>query len=86
MPITLFFLAIKTLARKRCDNSLIQGVNAEGVERIIPLCTGDTLPCIINPDTSAPAACGLAEGTCLQSWLKSKSEHRAVRKRIPLEM
>lgn len=56
-----FSLAIKTLARKICDISQIQGVNTEGVERIIPLCTGDTLPYIINPDTSAPAARGLVE-------------------------
>lgn len=68
----LFSLAIKTLARKICDNSQIQRVNTEGVEGIIPLCTGDTLPYIISPDTSAPAACGLAEGLV---WLKSKSEH-----------
>lgn len=56
----LFSLAIKTLARKICDNSWIQGVNTEGVGRVIPLCTGDTLPSITNSDTSA--ACALVEG------------------------
>lgn len=57
----LFSQAIKTLARKICTISQIQGINTEGVGRRISLCTGDTLLYITNPDTSAPAASGLVD-------------------------
>lgn len=60
MPITLSS-GNQTLARKIGNNSQIQSINTEGVERSISLCTGDTLLYITNLDTSAPAASGLTE-------------------------
>lgn len=56
-----FSQAIKTLARKISNNSQIQGINTEGVERRISLCTGDTLLYITNLNTSALAASDLVE-------------------------
>ncbi|NWX86169.1 LORF2 protein, partial [Nothoprocta ornata] len=66
----LFSQAIKTLARRICNNSEIQGINIEGVEKRISLCTGDILLYITKPDTSTPAASDLIEELGLASGYK----------------